>query len=223
MLLQTKRRQNSDEEELIIQIIKSLPQPIKTLDIAKKLGFTTKKQINPTLYKMQRRGLLSLYRQEPPMWCLNNQDQYGPYPPVYNPLFNQQPGTFFNNQQAEEFFQPNVFSETMPGRQLNQPYPNQIRNRPEFNSQPPASYFPSNGAYAPPYEPTGFPHHQRRHPSPHSSNRSSGQGRGQFMGRVRGMRNSVERNHRPINSQDKRPGPSINHEAPGAYPFRQVI
>ncbi|XP_059138983.1 double-stranded RNA-specific adenosine deaminase-like [Physella acuta] len=219
----TIRRQNSDEEERIIQIIKSLPQPVKTLDIAKKLGYKTKKEINPTLYKMQKRGMLYLYSPEPPMWCLSNQDQhYGLPPPVYNqPYISHQPGTFFNSQTADPYFQPNFVSQNMPNwHSNNQQYPNQIGNRPNFYSQP-------NGAHGPPYEPAAYPREPRRHLLHHNSDRSRGRGRGQFRepprGNPRGGMREPDRYHHQIPSQDRRPGTTINQEPPGAYPhpFKQ--
>mgnify|MGYP003685901723 CR=1 FL=1 len=46
--------------------------PVKSFDIARALGFKTSKEINPTLYKMERSGIVAKCGEEMSMWILNS-------------------------------------------------------------------------------------------------------------------------------------------------------
>ena len=56
--------------ESILEFLKQFNRPVATLEIAKAVNRKTKKEINPTLYDLQRRGLIVKTSSQPPAWKL---------------------------------------------------------------------------------------------------------------------------------------------------------
>lgn len=63
----------SDLESKIIDFMKGHKKTLETLQLARQFGFQTKKQINPTLYKLQTIGLIYKVHDQPPTWKIRQQ------------------------------------------------------------------------------------------------------------------------------------------------------
>ncbi|XP_029199446.2 LOW QUALITY PROTEIN: uncharacterized protein LOC114964269 [Acropora millepora] len=63
----------SDLESKVIDFIKGHKKAIETLQLARQFGFQTKKQINPTLYKLQSIGLIYKVHDQPPTWKIRQE------------------------------------------------------------------------------------------------------------------------------------------------------
>jgi len=64
---------NASMSDQILEVIaKSDPEPSHSNAIAKAIGFRNKKQINPTLFDLQRKGLLQKIQDSPPLWIITN-------------------------------------------------------------------------------------------------------------------------------------------------------
>lgn len=55
-------------QKKIINYLGSNDKPVTTLEIAKAVGMSTRKEINPTLYQMQGSGIIEKIQEQPPMW-----------------------------------------------------------------------------------------------------------------------------------------------------------
>lgn len=67
------RNANEREEEISIKILafmKQFNRPVATLEIAKGVNRKTKKDVNPTLYDMERKGIIIKTCMQPPAWNL---------------------------------------------------------------------------------------------------------------------------------------------------------
>ena len=62
--------QNQMEEKLTELLNKRLGRKASAMEIAKHLGFPSKKGVNPLLYSMQKRGVLKKVQESPPIWQL---------------------------------------------------------------------------------------------------------------------------------------------------------
>ena len=62
--------QNQMEEKLTELLNKRLGRKASAVDIARHLGFPSKKGVNPLLYSLQKRGLLKKVQESPPIWQL---------------------------------------------------------------------------------------------------------------------------------------------------------
>ena len=65
---------NEPEERMIEKIVAFLKQfnrPVSTLEIAKAVNRKTKKEVNPTLYGMEKRGMIVKVTMQPPAWKLS--------------------------------------------------------------------------------------------------------------------------------------------------------
>uniref|UniRef100_A0A2C9LP72 A to I editase domain-containing protein n=1 Tax=Biomphalaria glabrata TaxID=6526 RepID=A0A2C9LP72_BIOGL len=67
----TKTTQSSPNEQDVIQFLQNQQGPQEPLKIAKALGGSTKKFINPTLYRLKDKGVLQQISQQPPLWTLS--------------------------------------------------------------------------------------------------------------------------------------------------------
>ncbi|XP_048728595.2 uncharacterized protein LOC125646393 [Ostrea edulis] len=56
----------------IREFLQAQNMPVKTMDIARHLGFRTSGQINPTLYNMERKGIVKKSCEGPVTWVLNS-------------------------------------------------------------------------------------------------------------------------------------------------------
>ncbi|UYV67516.1 hypothetical protein LAZ67_5001060 [Cordylochernes scorpioides] len=76
-----------DISDAIVKYIQSCQAPASPHDIAKALGFRSKKQVNPMLYHLQVKGVLRKVKDIPPLWHLadtiNEEDKVEPTAPVY--------------------------------------------------------------------------------------------------------------------------------------------
>ena len=54
----------------VIRELKRSGKPCTTLEVARAVGLQSRKDVNPTLYNMQRQGLLRKVREQPPLWQL---------------------------------------------------------------------------------------------------------------------------------------------------------
>lgn len=54
----------------VINELKRSGRPCTTLEVARALGMQNRKEINPTLYNMQKQGLLKKVQETPPLWQL---------------------------------------------------------------------------------------------------------------------------------------------------------
>jgi len=59
-------------DQILAVISKSDPEPAHSNAIAKAIGMRNKKQINPTLFDMQRKGLILKVQESPPLWSLTS-------------------------------------------------------------------------------------------------------------------------------------------------------
>ncbi|XP_066270152.1 double-stranded RNA-specific adenosine deaminase-like isoform X6 [Branchiostoma lanceolatum] len=55
-------------EDRLLAALSRADSPINSNDLAKMVGFRTKKEINPTLFAMQRKGLVKKVNDVPPLW-----------------------------------------------------------------------------------------------------------------------------------------------------------
>ena len=69
--------QNQMEEKLTELLNKRLGRKASAVDIARHLGFPSKKGVNPLLYSLQKRGLLKKVQESPPIWQLVKGNQPG--------------------------------------------------------------------------------------------------------------------------------------------------
>lgn len=104
-------------ESKILNFLHHQRQPSNTKSIRLSLGAATKKEINPVLYAMQRKGLIAKVQESPPTWKLCP----GPGKEVTSPLGvqNLQARSFGRGQQAPNVSAPNVSSQSM----ATQPFP----------------------------------------------------------------------------------------------------
>ena len=58
----------------IMNFLGSNDRPATTLEIARAVGMTTRKEINPTLYQMQDSRMIEKVQEQPPLWkvCRGN-------------------------------------------------------------------------------------------------------------------------------------------------------
>ena len=61
-------RKHDSVPSLVIGEIKRSGRPCTTLELARAIGMNTRKEINPTLYKMERQGMLKKVQDQPPLW-----------------------------------------------------------------------------------------------------------------------------------------------------------
>ena len=61
-------RKHDSVPSLVIGEIKRSGRPCTTLELARAVGMNTRKEINPTLYKMERQGMLKKVQDQPPLW-----------------------------------------------------------------------------------------------------------------------------------------------------------
>lgn len=61
-------RKHDSVPSLVIGEIKRSGRPCTTLELARAVGMSTRKEINPTLYKMAQQGLLKKVQERPPLW-----------------------------------------------------------------------------------------------------------------------------------------------------------
>lgn len=72
----TSRNKTVDQRHVqpILEYLKSKRMPVKTIDIAKELGFKSSSEINPVLYRMERNGIVRRCEGEKVMWTLNSDE-----------------------------------------------------------------------------------------------------------------------------------------------------
>ncbi|XP_071795376.1 uncharacterized protein [Asterias amurensis] len=68
---------SSDLREKVIGKLRDNNGPMETLALARSLGLNTRKQINPTLYKMQQQGTILKVSDSPPKWGLKHEVTLG--------------------------------------------------------------------------------------------------------------------------------------------------
>ncbi|XP_022099466.1 double-stranded RNA-specific editase 1-like isoform X2 [Acanthaster planci] len=68
---------NSDLRDQVVGTLRDNNGPMETLAIAHSLGLRTRKQINPTLYKMQQQGTILKVSESPPKWGLKHEVTLG--------------------------------------------------------------------------------------------------------------------------------------------------
>ena len=61
-------RKHDSVPSLVIGEIKRSGRPCTTLELARAVGMNTRKEINPTLYEMERQGALKKVQDQPPLW-----------------------------------------------------------------------------------------------------------------------------------------------------------
>ena len=68
-------------QKKIMDFLGSDGRPATTLEIAKAVGMNTRKEINPTLYQMQDRGMIEKVQEQPPRWkaCRSNSNYSAPF------------------------------------------------------------------------------------------------------------------------------------------------
>ncbi|CAG5133012.1 unnamed protein product, partial [Candidula unifasciata] len=67
---QSTKRNGTEDFDRVIQFLKTAKGPQKTIAIAKACGYESKGQINPTLYKMEKKKLVEKTQERPPVWSL---------------------------------------------------------------------------------------------------------------------------------------------------------
>lgn len=60
-------------------------RPATTLEIARAVGMVTRKEVNPTLYQMQDRGMIQKIQEQPPMWKACRRDSNNSTPITASP------------------------------------------------------------------------------------------------------------------------------------------
>ena len=75
----TKQNQNGTQLR-IIRVLEGSTKPLTALEVAKSLGLTTRKEVNPDLYDLQKKGVVSMDQAlGPPVWTLiRNTDRRSP-------------------------------------------------------------------------------------------------------------------------------------------------
>ena len=65
----------------IMNFLSSNDRPATTLEIARAVGMTTRKEINPTLYQMQDSRMIEKVQEQPPLWkvCRGNSNSSAPF------------------------------------------------------------------------------------------------------------------------------------------------
>lgn len=64
-------------QKSIIDVMTQKYRPLTTLEIAKAIGLTTKRDVNSALYAMERAGMIQRVKQQPPVWSLKNRKDPG--------------------------------------------------------------------------------------------------------------------------------------------------
>ncbi|XP_071480200.1 uncharacterized protein [Diadema antillarum] len=77
----SSKRKMGSNTELVNSILSKLRESnvaMETLELARSLGKRSRKDVNPTLYRMQRNGLILKVSQSPPKWGLKREVTVGP-------------------------------------------------------------------------------------------------------------------------------------------------
>lgn len=61
--------------EAIVKHLADSQIPVNSSDIAETLGFRSKKEINPILYRLQKKGIVRKVNDVPPLWCVSEEFQ----------------------------------------------------------------------------------------------------------------------------------------------------
>jgi len=72
-------------QKKIINFFGGTEKPATTLEIAKAVGLATRKEVNPTLYQMQDKGLIQKVQEQPPMWKICRSNSNSSAPPTVSP------------------------------------------------------------------------------------------------------------------------------------------
>ncbi|XP_030849188.1 double-stranded RNA-specific adenosine deaminase-like [Strongylocentrotus purpuratus] len=97
---------NGMDHRLLVALSEKV-ESIHSNDLAKQLGYRTKKEINPTLFSMQKKGLVRKVCESPPMWVIT------PYGRQILETDQQQQSPEQSQQKSGQF--PVMMSSPMPG------------------------------------------------------------------------------------------------------------
>ena len=110
----------------ILDFLKQFNRPVSTLEIAKAVHRKTKKEVNPTLYHMERKGLIVKASAQPPAWKLSSSSP--PASSFQAPRERQRPPVNRARQSETHYYEsiqsgsrPSFFEADQRARQLSWP------------------------------------------------------------------------------------------------------
>ena len=81
----------SELESKVLEALRNATAPLKAVNVARAVGMTVAKDVNRTLYDLEKKGLVCKHLDGPtPMWRIDGSSPTGPLPPV-QATFNDEP------------------------------------------------------------------------------------------------------------------------------------
>ncbi|XP_014773875.1 double-stranded RNA-specific adenosine deaminase isoform X2 [Octopus bimaculoides] len=100
-------------EDRIMNYLVHKTHPVKTMELARLVSVRSRKEVNPTLYSMDRRGLIRKHGMQPPTWVIadppashtnynQNESHYSSSPGIYQhgPVSRTPPNFYANNRES---------------------------------------------------------------------------------------------------------------------------
>eukprot|EP00794_Sanderia_malayensis_P016706 gene16706-18400_t len=112
---QRVENQGTNEFDRIINFLKLFNRPVGTLEIAKAINKSTKKEVNKTLYDMQKQGIISKHIDMPPSWILCHPSTVRKQPERESESRHQFHGSVSNQQSLS----PQAQQSSLPNQPLN--------------------------------------------------------------------------------------------------------